>query len=158
MGRSFMAVIVGFLAMSGFASIAFIAAFVLMGEDKVFLRGTYDVSVSWAGVSAFMGLLAALVGGATCGGIGLRSAPIWVLAGVTLVFGAVYAWLSLAEGSAARLGEAGILESQFFSRSPTWLLLASPILDVVGISVAGVLAMHGSKRRVTPRPFAPTTT
>jgi hypothetical protein len=144
MGRSALAVIAGFLAMSGFAFLAFSAAFVLMGQDGVFHHGTYETSGRWEVVSAALGLVTALVGGVVCGSIGLRSAPIWALVGLAVVFGVTYAALSLAwEGTSLRSSDVGLLEAQLVARSSTWLLLANPVIDAVGITLGGLLAMRG---------------
>src|SRR5262245_6296594 len=123
MRRGVLAVTAGFLAMSGFAFIAFMAAFFLMGDDTVFLHGTSETSARWAVVGAILGFVAAFIGGLVCGCISPRSGPMWALIGVAVVFGLGYALINLAgESSASRSGDTGLLEAQFSARSPTWLL------------------------------------
>jgi hypothetical protein len=49
------------LALSLFA--AFTGAYLLMGTERAFRPGTYDISPLWIAVSLFFNLVAALVGG-----------------------------------------------------------------------------------------------
>lgn len=157
-GRSLAAVIAGFLAMSGFVFIAFTAAFFLMGDDAVFPhRGTYESSAWQTGISASLGFLAALVGGAVCGGIALSPTSIRILAVVVAVIGVAYAGLSLTmEVSVPRSSGTSFAESQFFLRSPPWLLFANPVIDLIGILLGGTLAMRGRNAPTASRAGTPT--
>lgn len=147
MGRGSLAVLAGFLAMSGAAFISFTVAFFLM-SDRV-RPPPLEPSQSWAAVSALLGLLAALIGGVVCGGLSSGWVPSWVLAGLAVVIGFVYASACLAWGEPGpRALDQGTLESQLGLRSPTWLLCANPILDVVGIILGARWMRRGRKSPV----------
>jgi hypothetical protein len=149
MGRAIVAVVVGYLVMFVVVFATFSAAYILMGVNKAFQPGTYDVTALWLVTSFALSLLAAVGGGFVCAAIARSGRAPFALAASVLVLGLVFAvpviMASQTEKAAVRTGDVGNLEAMQNAKQPVWVALATPF-----VGVAGVLLGAQLKRKLQP--------
>ncbi len=123
----------------------------LMGPDRAFLSGSWEVTWGWLLGSIAIGLLAGVAGGFVCSriadrwGVGLLVALVVVL-GVLVAMGSME--MTGIEGVAEadpgpRPDDVGILQAMQSARQPPWLTWLNPLLGAVGVIV-------GSRRKRPP--------
>src|SRR5688500_18997789 len=78
--KSVIGIIVGYVAMFSVAFAAYSAAYLGLGADRAFQRGTYALSGTWIGLEIAITLIAGLIGGLTCAAISKSRAPGLALA------------------------------------------------------------------------------
>jgi len=142
------AVVLGYLGMAALVFAGLSIGYALLGADRAFRPGSYEVSVAWAVLGLVVGLVAATSGGWLARRVGgdLR-APLLLAAFVALL-GAVMAVTSLAAGpeAAVRTGAPELFEAMEAARTPPWLLVLNPIVGVFGVLFGGgVLTGRGSR-------------
>jgi amino acid transporter len=143
MGRALASVILGYVVMAAMVVATFSIAYLVLGADRSYQPGTYDVTTLWIVISLVLSIAAAVVGGLTAAAIARSAGPPKVLAAVVLVLGfamAIYALRAEPPTQNARTTNPSVFEAGTVSRQPTWIALANPILGAVGVLVGAALA------------------
>ena len=140
--RTIVGVIVGYLVMAGLVFVTFTAAYAVLGVDRTFQPGTYQVSPLWIATSFALGLGAALAGGYVCARIARRRAAANALAALVLGLGLLVAGIGIVgvaqEGEPTpRTSEVGNQEAMMRARTPTWMALLNPLVGAAGVLIGG---------------------
>jgi ABC-type transport system involved in multi-copper enzyme maturation permease subunit len=137
MGRAIASVIVGYVVMALVVFVSFTLAYILMGADRTYQPGSYEVSTLWIVVAIVLTLVAAIGGGYVAASIAKTSTPIKVLIGLVLVLG--FASVFMAQRGSdddrpvVREANPTVWEAMSASRQPLWIALLNPLLAVGGI-------------------------
>jgi len=143
MGRAIGSVVVGYIVMAVIVFAAFTVAYLLMGAERAYEPGTYDVSGLWIVVSIALSFCAALIGGRTAAAIARSATPPRVLAAIVLVLGIVMAYTdsgSKATEPNVRAGSPSFMDAAQTSRQPTWLLYFTPLIGAAGVLLGAAAA------------------
>ena len=145
MARTIGSVILGYLVLVIVMIAAFSLAYQVMGVDRSYQPGTYDVSGLWIAVSLVLGFGAAVVGGLACARVAHSPAAPRALAWFVLLLG-----LGMAIAAAAGVGaedrvdvrpaEVSGLEAMQNSQTPLWLQFLNPLVGVAGVLYGAGLA------------------
>ena len=145
MGRSILAVIVGYLAMAVGLFLVFTAVYLVMGAGGAFQADSYQVSMVWIVMSFVISLAAALGGGYLCATVaGSMGAPKF-LAGLVLVLGLLQAGWEVTHPKpdpGARLGDVPNLEAMMKAQTPTWVMVITALIGAGGV-------MIGARAKIT---------
>ena len=123
----------------------------VMGPDRAFLPGGWDVTWGWLLGSIAIGLLAGVAGGIVCSRIAGRGG-VWLLVALVIVFGVLVALggmeMTGVEGVAEpdpgpRPDGVGMFQAMQSAQQPMWLTWLNPLLGTVGVLV-------GARRRERP--------
>jgi len=150
MGRAIASVIVGYVVMALVVFVSFTLAYVLMGADRTYQPGVYDVSTLWIVVAILLTIVAAIAGGYVAASIAKTSTPIKVLIGLVVVLG--FGSVLMAQGGTdddrpvVRDTNPTVWEAMSASRQPLWIALLNPLL-----AVGGILYGASLKKRPTER-------
>jgi MFS family permease len=132
--------VVGYIGMALVVFAGLSAAYTLMGADRAFRPGSYEVSAVWVVTSIVVGLAAALLGGWLARKVGRDVRAPWILAGLVVVLGLAMALpVVFADqvAAGARTGTVGVMDAMGQARTPTWLLLFNPVLGALGVLLGG---------------------
>lgn len=137
MGRSILAVILGYVVMFLVVFLTFSGAYLAMGTDRAFQPGSYEPSTMWLVASFVLGFIAAVAGGCTCVWIAKKMTPAYALAALVIVLGLAMAG-SMMMGPpdtrpTVRSGDVPNLEAMQNARQPLWVALVNPFLGAVGV-------------------------
>lgn len=156
MGRTIGAVVFGYVVMFVVVFVALTALYFLLGADRAFQPGSYDVSLLWALVSVVVGFGAAWVGGRVARTIAHEPrGPKW-LAGVVVVLGlalAIPVLLGSGAADAVRDATVGNLEAMQRARTPVWSALLNPLIGAIGVLLGG--RAWGARTDSVPPPPPP---
>lgn len=137
MGRSILAVIVGYVVIFLVVFLTFSAAYLALGTERALQPGSYEPSTSWLVVSFVLGFLGAAAGGCTCVWIARKVTPAYVLAGLVIVLGVAMAGaVALAPPDTlptVRSGDVPNMEAMRNARTPLWVALVNPFLGAAGV-------------------------
>jgi len=150
--RAILGVILGYAVMFVIVAVGLTVAFIVLGNDKAFQPGTFDITPLWAGVMMGVGIVAAVIGGVACALIAKRGskAPIG-LAVFVLIMGALSAVMAMgAEDPGARTEDVSNMDAAMKAQQPMWTLVANPVVGVIGVLVGAKLTGRGSSRQGTP--------
>jgi hypothetical protein len=152
MARSIIGVIVGYLVMFVFVFVTFTIVYLAMGADRAFRPGSYETSTLWLAVSFILGTIAAVLGGVFCRLIARNMMAVYVLAGIVLVLGILFAIPSLTSEPAesTRTAEVANLEAMQSARTPLIPAVLNPVIGALGAIIGGLLV---ERRRSEPRPM-----
>ena len=145
MARTIGSVILGYLVMVIVVFAAFSLAYQVLGVDRSYQPGTYDVSGLWIAVSTVLGIVAAILGGFACARVAHSPAAPKALAAVVLVIGLAVA-IAAATGAGAgdrvevRPAEVSGLEAMQNSRTPLWVQFLNPLIGAAGVLYGAGLA------------------
>lgn len=158
MMRSIGGAVVGYLAMSLAVAFLLTTAYMMMGVDRAFQPGVYDVSALWMVLHLIIAVGAALLGGLVSRKVARRVLGPRILAGFILVVGiATVVPAITAEGGAEtiaeRSSEIGPLEAMQKAKTPLVALILNPIIGVVGVLVGGG-ALRGGQPAGSPQASA----
>lgn len=132
------AVVAGYAAIFITLFATFNLAYWLMGPDRAFEPGTYDVSPIWIALTIVVGWIAATLGGKVCSAIaGSTMAPkiLIVLVGILGAVHLVTAYIMLPSAPAERLaGEPAMMEAMNFAVEPLWIIIINPIIGMIGVA------------------------
>lgn len=134
------AVILGYLAMIVVVFSGLTAAYLLLGAERAFQPGSFDVSLIWVVISVAVGFAAALLGGWTSRRIAGTVTGPRALAAVVVVLGVVLALASLTGAPAdpgVRAEALGNMAAMQQARTPLWAMLLNPFLGAVGVLLGG---------------------
>jgi MFS family permease len=140
MGRMIGGVLLGYIAMAAVVFAGLSLAYFVLGADRVFQPGVYDVSMLWVITSFVVGFGAAAVGGWIARRIARTPTGPRVLAGLVVVLGIAIA-LPLLSGSADavvhRTEALGMFEAMQYEQTPLWVALLNPLVGALGVLVGG---------------------
>ncbi len=145
MGRNILAVIIGYIAMAIVVMVSLTGAYLLMGADRAFESGTYEITTLWMIVWGIASLVAALVGGVVCAKISKHSrGAVLSLLILTGVLGAANTGVRMSAEAPApedqiRTGDTPNVEAMTAAQAPTWVYIAEPIIGVMGILIGATL-------------------
>ncbi len=148
--RSILSVIVAYVAMAVLIFVSFTVAMLVLGTERTYQPGTYDVSGLWVIVSCTLNVLIGIAGGLVCVMIAKRGskAPVALMV-VMLVLGFAMAAMSGGrEDPGPRVGEVSPMEAAAKSKAPGWSYWVTPVLGVIGVGIGTRLA--GKPRTKAP--------
>ncbi len=136
-------VVAGYLAMLVFMFIAFTIIFALLGADRAFMPGTYQVSAVWIIFTFIVALIAGIDGGWICTLISKNRKTALILAAIVLILGLALAIPKL--GSSAndlqvRVGHVSNMAAMQNARNPGFVLLLNPLIGALGIFLGSLMA------------------
>ena len=138
MARAILAGVVGYLTMAVFVVATFTGAYMVMGADRAYKPGTYDVSTLWLVVSFALAAVGALLAGLACRAIAKSPKPVVILAAFVMLLGAVYAWAATkSPDPGPRPAEVSSMEAMQKSKQPKWVTLLNPIIGAIGVMAGG---------------------
>ncbi|MFG0304900.1 MAG: hypothetical protein ACF8Q5_01660 [Phycisphaerales bacterium JB040] len=156
--RAILGVILGYVAMFVIVAVGLTIAFLVLGNDRAFQPGTYDITPLWGGVMMGVGVVAAIVGGVACALIARRGskAPIG-LAVFVLIMGVLSAVMAMgAEDPGPRAEDVQTFEAASRAQQPMWTLIANPVVGVVGVLIGARFTGRASAGTAAPdQPPAP---
>jgi hypothetical protein len=152
MGRLIGGVAFGYFAMTFTLFIALTIAYLVVGADRAFGAGVYQVTLFWAVLSFIVGFAAAVLGGRVARAFSGRPAgPQW-LAVIVFVIGtgvALMIVLGGQDGGAARTDLVGPFQAMRAAQTPLWIALVNPFIGAAGVLLGGgVFARRGAERSV----------
>jgi len=140
MGRAVLAVVAGYATMFVLVFVTFSLAYLLLGADRAFAPGTYEVSGAWILLSFVLSFLAAVAGGRACRRLAHAAKPVVVLAALVVVLGVIFAVPSLNAPSdpatLQRTEGVATMEAMQKARTPAWVSLLTPLVGAVGVLLA----------------------
>lgn len=142
MGRSIVAVIVGYIGMFVLSVCAFMGAYVVLGADQAFRPHSFQASKRWVLMSLVVHLVVGLIGGFLCAVIAKGGKAPLVLALAVLVLGILLTVPSFmmmkSKPDEIRRGPVPILEAMQKAKQPVWVFIF-PIIGAVGVVIGGKL-------------------
>lgn len=132
--------VLGYVAMALVVFGGLTAAYLLMGADRAFQPGVYDVSLLWMIVSIIVGFGAALLGGRVAVAVARSVNGPRILAGIVIVLGVALALSTLGAeplSDAVRAPGVGPMEAMAVARTPFWMMLLNPVIGAIGVLVGG---------------------
>ena len=129
------AVFAGYAAIFMTISLIFSLAYMLMGPDRAFEPGTFDVSLAWIQVVLVANLGAAVLGGKVCHLIDRTVVAAICLVALVAVLGAIQLVVGMnvepVEQAMRIPGEPALVEAAV---QPLWILIVSPIIQMIGVA------------------------
>ena len=154
MVRTVVSIVVGYIAIALATFIGLTGAWLILGADRAFEPGVYDLSLAWVISAVAVNIIAAVIGGVVCASIARsRRAPI-VFAFIVFVLGVIVAVPQfLADGSdpsPTRPADVAMFDAIGASRQPAWFALLTPFTVAAGIMVGAALVggRSGARREV----------
>jgi hypothetical protein len=138
--RTIGGVVAGFAAYRVFILLTFSISFLLMGADRAFAPGSYQVTLLWIVMSLVLSFVAAVVGGKVCATIAKGSGAVMGLASVVLIVGVASAVLGLSASnntSDVRPADLSTMEAMANVREPIWVALLMPWIGLGGVTIGG---------------------
>lgn len=143
MGRSIVAVIVGYIVMFILSVCAFMGAYIVLGADQAFRPHSFQASKRWILMSFVVHLVVGLIGGFICTVIAKGGKAPVVLALVVLVLGILLTIPSVmmmkSKPDEIRAGFVPILEAMQKAKQPVWVPFTFPVIGAVGVVIGGKL-------------------
>ena len=146
--KAVLAVVAGYVVMALVLFATFSLAYLLMGADRAFRPGTYDVTPLWLAVSFVFSFIAAVVGGWVCAVIAKRRTAAKGFAAVVFILGVLLA-VSVLMGSdgarpQVRKGNVGNLAAMQNAGQPAWVAFMNAVIGPAGI-LLGARLKEGAK-------------
>ena len=139
--KTFGGVVLGYLMMVAFVFLSFSIAYRIMGADRAFQPGVYDVTSLWIITSFMLGLAGAILGGYVCEAIARDERAPKLLAVLVLLLGFAFAVpvLTTTSPSAPREGDVSNSVAMQNAQQPPWVALLNPLFGAIGVLIgAGV--------------------
>ncbi len=151
MGRKILAVIVGYIIMAVIIIGGLYGAYAVMGADKAFKPGGFDITLTWLISMEAIGLIGAIIGGITCAKISKNSkgavlslfALIIVLAGVNIALIAMADPPTPEQTIRTETTTANEARVNAQLNMPIWVAALDPIVGVVGVMIGAMLVCPG---------------
>ena len=136
--KSIAGVILGYLAMSVIVFVTLTISYFLLGADRVFQPGTYDVTMFWIALMVLFSVVSAIVGGLVCLKIARKKGAVIVLAVLTLLLGVISAVTTPARASTdVRTGDVSNFQAMMKGKEPVWFVWLLPVIGCAGVLVGG---------------------
>ncbi|MEJ2311070.1 MAG: hypothetical protein P8Y10_00140 [Gemmatimonadales bacterium] len=135
--KTFGGVVIGYLMMVAFVFLSFSIAYGIMGADRAFQPGVYDVTSLWIITSFMLGLAGAILGGYVCEAIAREERAPKLLAVVVLLLGFAFAVpvLTTTSPSAPREGAVSNAVAMQNAQQPPWVALLNPLFGAIGVLI-----------------------
>ena len=131
-------VILGLIAILVVEFFVLTGLFLVLGADRTFQPGTFDVSSIWMLGQILVVFIAAMVGGKVCAIISAKPSAVKTLAALLLILGIIGALPMLrVDLPNIRTGDVSSMQAMGFVREPTWFLLLVPVVGVAGALIGG---------------------
>ena len=138
--KAVLAVVAGYLTMAIAVAILTLGLFLLLGPDRAFQPGTYEVSTAWVIACFAASLLSAIIGGFICRRISGLGA-VKALAALVVVLGLLLALPALNPANdprpLVRPPDTPSLVALTNSRQPPWAAMAFPVVGAIGVLIGG---------------------
>lgn len=145
--RAIVSVVVGYLVMALILVVVFGVVMVSLGPEGTYTPGTYWTTGKVNAIVLVGGTVGAVAGGFACALIARSLRPLFVLAGIVLVFGLVSAGLNMAKPDPAPpTGAPTFEEGMTRGKQPNWFALAVALTGPTGLLVGGRLRGRGAAR------------
>lgn len=130
-------VVLGYLMMVAFVFLSFSIAYRLMGAERAFQPGAYDVTSLWIITSFMLGLAGAILGGYVCEAIARDERAPKLLAVLVLLLGFAFAVpvLTTTSPSPPREGAVSNTVAMQNAQQPPWVALLNPLFGAVGVLI-----------------------
>ncbi|MGL4419222.1 MAG: hypothetical protein ACRCZF_01030 [Gemmataceae bacterium] len=142
--RAAVGVFLGYMVMALCVFAGLTGAYFLLGPDRAFQPGTFQVTNLWIGVWFGVSLLAAICGGLSAVKLGRTPRAGWILAGIVVVLGLLSAVMKNANApagaGAVRTGETPNMQAMMMAESPVAIDYANPVLGFIGVALGVALA------------------
>jgi len=140
--RNILGVIGGYLSMFLFVFITFSLLYLILGTERAFQPGTYDVTVTWLIASIILSIIAAVLGGLVCVIIAKNQKAGTILAVVVLVLCLAMAIpvLLAPDSNTERTSDVDGMEAMSMAKQPIFIALLNPLIGAVGV-------LYGSRPR-----------
>jgi membrane associated rhomboid family serine protease len=149
MVRNILAVIASFVVIYAIVIAGNAVAYTVLGPDRVYHPGVWDITLLWGATMLVIGLVAALVAGFSCAKIARnRKGAVLTLAAVIAVLGLAQLGLVLAAPEPedpVRPDDFTMEQAMTNARQPVWFALVNPIVAVSGILIGANVAARGHK-------------
>ena len=141
MGRIIGGVLVGYLAMAAAVMATFSIAYLVLGTERAFQPGSYDVSSLWLVVSTMLSAAAAIVGGWTAVRVGRSHRAAVILSVAVVVLGVVLALptLNAPPSDEERTGEVGNTAAMMKAQQPPAVSVLNPVIGGIGVMIGARL-------------------
>jgi hypothetical protein len=140
MVRTIGSIVVGYLAMALVVFAGLTLAYLVVGPDRAFRPGVFDVSPLWVAISIVVGFGAAFLGGWLARRISGTVRGPQLLAGLVVILGLALALPALLGDPAAagmRADALGPFDAMMQAQTPLWLMLLNPVIGAIGVLVGG---------------------
>ena len=138
--KAVLAVVAGYLTMAIAVAALSLGLFVLLGPDRAFQPGNYEVSTVWVITCFALSLVSAIGGGFICRRISGGGA-VRALAVLVVVLGVLFALPALNPANdprpLVRPPDTPSLVAVTNSRQPPWAAVAFPIVGAIGVLIGG---------------------
>jgi hypothetical protein len=150
--KTFGGVILGYLMMVAFVFLSFSIAYRVMGADRAFQPGVFDVTNLWIVTSLMLGLAGAILGGYVCEAIARDERAPKLLAVLVLLLGFAFAVpiLTTTSPSAPREGDVSNTVAMQNAQQPAWVALLNPLLGAIGVLIGAGVRSGRSKPPTDP--------
>jgi hypothetical protein len=139
MGKTIGSVILGYLVTVVVFFATFLIASLLMGADRSFHTGSYEISTLSSVLQLGFAFFAGTVGGRMCLAVAREKKAAWILAAAVIVIQLVMDIPTLtgsAEDPGPRTEEVSVLEALRKPQWPVWFALTSPLIIAAGVLTA----------------------
>ena len=140
MTRKIMGVVIGYITMFVIVFVSFTILYMILGHDRAFETGSYQVTTTWIILSFVLGLIAAILGGFVCALITKDRKTAYWLSGLVLVLGFAIAIPALGETdeevNKVREDTVNNMEAMENAKQPSIMLIINPIIGAIGV-IAG---------------------
>lgn len=146
--RAVLAVIIGYAAIALTVLIGLISAYMTLGPEGVFQRGTYELTTTWVVTAVGVNIVSAIVGGIVCALISRRKSTPLIFAAIVFILGIAVAFPTIASydtESPARPDDITMTEAMMEGRQPTWFAFSNPFVVGMGIILGASLISSREK-------------
>jgi hypothetical protein len=139
MTRTVLGVILGYVVMFVIVFVTLTVSYLVLGMERTFQSGSFDVTALWIFVMLVFSFLAAIAGGKVCRIVSGRGLGLILLVALVLVLGLVSAVPALyaVETTAVRTGEVSNLQAMMNAKEPKWVSVLLPVIGVIGVVIGG---------------------
>lgn len=132
--------LLGYVVLALLLFAVFNGAYLIMGAERAFRPGSYQVSGLWIGLGALFTFAASLVGGYVAAAVSRGTVAPLVLACAILVLGVIFAIPALGQPDPGpRTGDVGNFAAMQYARQPAWTLFFNPVIAAIGVLVGSRL-------------------
>jgi hypothetical protein len=138
--KAVLAVVAGYLTMAIAVAALTLGLFVLLGPDRAYQPGTYEVSTVWVIACFAASFVSAVLGGFVCSRISGQGA-LKALAALVVALGVLFAFPLLDPANDPRPlvrppGTSSLMDVTN-SRQPVWAAMSFPVVGAIGVLIGG---------------------
>lgn len=138
--KAVLAVAAGYFTMAIAVAVLTLGLFLLLGPDRAFQPGTYEVSTAWVIACFSASLVSAIIGGLVCARISGPGA-VKALAALVVALGVLLALPAMIPANdprpLVRPPDTPSLVAITNSRQPPWAAVAFPFVGAIGVLIGG---------------------